>query len=429
MRGFMNIYLNSFSSYKLPFFKGSNATVFVAKQERILVIISLALACFTACLMIKKYCGYHAKTLLNGNDKNKATSVFERHTGVEKAEIKEEDILSSELDDKDANETPNERDEKPTFIITPSRSEQNYFAELPDEMMLKIFEFLDYKNLTNVSLVNRHWCSLSSDEVLWDKLCRKVFFTTGDPNEKTEDTWKLTYQFLDESYFTELHDYGTITVGSFRGVWIHGRGKITYSNGIEEGVFQKGVLIKGKRFKTSTYYGKIYADLYEGEFKDGRLYKGKQTFYMGKNIDFNKWDTAYEGEFRNGLLFNGKRITFGYQRSEEIIEEGLFQSYDEYRVIHLDGKGKRTCLHGKGCYKGSIIKEEDGQFQVGKLIRGKKTFYDSDSYNSSYTIKSEEGLFKDGRLLEGKITYSGGEVKKGKFDEFGQLVPSTCILS
>jgi len=45
-----------------------------------------------------------------------------------------------------------------------------YFSLIPDEVLLKVFSYLDERELSQINTVNKHWKRLSEDEFLWKRL-------------------------------------------------------------------------------------------------------------------------------------------------------------------------------------------------------------------------------------------------------------------
>ena len=177
--------------------------------------------------------------------------------------------------------------------------------------------------------------------------------------------------------------------------------------------------------------GKLYFKnglIYEGEWKDGQLGKGKKTSLGGTR--------AEEGDFVEGEL-NGKgKITF----SDGVIYEGDFVDGK------LHGKGKKTFLGGtvyeEGDFVGDVLNGKgkktfsegtvyEGDFVDGELNgKGKQTFTDGTVYEGDFVDGKFHGkgkyVFTDGTVYEGdvvdgkfhgkgKITFSDGKVYEGDF--------------
>lgn len=151
----------------------------------------------------------------------------------------------------------------------------------------------------------------------------------------------------------------------------------------------------------------VYSDgTYEGGLKDGEFHgKGKITFLNGR---------IEEGKFRNGELifgkiqygnlikngyFDNRKLTKGYigNTSESFFEEGNFENNSE----------EVETLHGQG-YRFTSGFEEEGEFEYGVLIEGKKTYVDG---------HKEVGEFTYGNLYKGTKSDYDGIIEIGEFDD------------
>lgn len=57
--------------------------------------------------------------------------------------------------------------------MSASKTSAGYFSVLPQELCLYILSFLEWRDLSSMSLLNRQWQSLSRDNMLWKALCAK----------------------------------------------------------------------------------------------------------------------------------------------------------------------------------------------------------------------------------------------------------------
>lgn len=121
----------------------------------------------------------------------------------------------------------------------------------------------------------------------------------------------------------------------------------------------------------------ITGDIYEGEFRNNQLYRGKLIYQDGPVL---------QGEFKNNQL-NGKgRAT----NNEGDIYEGEFNNGE--------------LVEGKMIYKNGTY---EGKFKNNKLIEGTVTLNNGDMI---------EGDWKDGILIDPrKIIYANGDIYEGKF--------------
>ena len=61
---------------------------------------------------------------------------------------------------------------------------EKYFDDLPNEIIIKIFSYLDLDDLVSVSDVNSHWKELSQVNTIWKDIIYK-------PKPKITDTEKI----------------------------------------------------------------------------------------------------------------------------------------------------------------------------------------------------------------------------------------------
>lgn len=112
----------------------------------------------------------------------------------------------------------------------------------------------------------------------------------------------------------------------------------------------------------------------EGEWKNGKLVKGKVFHATGKLM--------YQGQFKNGL-YHGKSAEYDYgETGKDIIEKYI----GEFKNGTQTGKGEKYIYYGENDFE-----KMEGQFKDGKL-NGKGKIY-GDGKNVS-----EEGNFKNGNL-------------------------------
>jgi hypothetical protein len=170
---------------------------------------------------------------------------------------------------------------------SPSPLPTTSISHQPDEIMIEIFKYCEFKDLNKMSLVNKHWKNLTEDDSIWHYLCIKDFQLHGKIKSSVElgltlpyaDTWKYSYLLKKMGYCYDTRS---------------------------EGLFKNGLLWKAKKtFPSGT--------IVEGEFENGTLKKGKITFPAEMMID--------EGEFENSILKNGKRTFF-----DGVIIEGEFKN-------------------------------------------------------------------------------------------------------
>ncbi|KYR01315.1 hypothetical protein DLAC_02037 [Tieghemostelium lacteum] len=71
--------------------------------------------------------------------------------------------------------------------------EFQFFKNLPIEIILQIFEYLDVLELLRISMTNRLFYQLSNDEKLWKELC-SYKYGLGKINSKFYSTWKSYFR-------------------------------------------------------------------------------------------------------------------------------------------------------------------------------------------------------------------------------------------
>ena len=200
----------------------------------------------------------------------------------------------------------------------------------------------------------------------------------------------------------------TTSKGNFIDGVLDGKGIKTVVKGneeeVQEGNFKEGKLYKGsiKKFDGTTCTGTFEDDKLSGENgkktePDGTVSKGafKNGQLNGQGIKTDPDGTVYEGIFKNGQL-NGQGIK---TEPDGTVYEGIFKNGQ------LNGKGTKTEKN----------KVSEGVFQNGVLhgSNGKVTFT-----NGITNGKVMEGEFKNGLLFgEGKITQLGKNVEEGFFKD------------
>lgn len=241
---------------------------------------------------------------------------------------------------------------------------------------------------------------------------------------------------LQHGYGT-MHFYnGNIYKGQFNMSKISGEGEMTYrnddiytgtwNNGLRSGngklVCKNGNLYEGMWKNDAFYQGKATIDniIYEGEFSDGYIVKGKQTgpnnswyegewhnkkFIEGKCLISNE-NNHFEGEIKNGEFYNGQGQCFinnNYYDGEW--NNGIFTG-------HCDIKDNDNFNHFKGkimedSSKCGTIEYTSGQIYTGNLTpeyipNGNGTF----KYTNNHGGIEINGYWKDGiliKLTEGSI--------------------------
>jgi len=260
-----------------------------------------------------------------------------------------------------------------------------YFGVLPNEIILRIFSFLDFKSLSNICCVCKHFQAIGEDDLLWQKLCDDNVTPTlieFKPPEKNHK-WLLRatkYETINSSYcgagtqsirkqryFGDWKDgkkngYGILfyddifeafanlqsSIAYFSGHWVddkrHGMGKRKWQNGNT----YIGMYLENKRHGNGTF---IFANGSEfiGSFRNNKFAHGIYTWNNGR---------IYDGDWDNTLRHGYGKYTWPDSRKYE----------GEWKNDKRDGHGKYTWPDGDE-YEGEFV---DGR-RVGPGILKLKT--------------------------------------------------------
>ena len=191
-----------------------------------------------------------------------------------------------------------------------------------------------------------------------------------------------------------------------------------------EGEFKKGKFYKGKEYIDNQL-------LFEGEYKQGKYWNGKM--YKIKNKSMNKME-GFEGIYENGykkgeeilykekgnvvvkkIFYDKNNYDYIYCKDDEIISTKIvdgncdnviecftIRENDEIIIDGLyNGKYKKNERYiGQECYSNGNLKFE-GEYKDGKYYYGIEYYF-----NNSKEIKKFEGEFKDGKYYKGKEYYN-----------------------
>jgi len=73
------------------------------------------------------------------------------------------------------------------YQLSASKTSAGYFSVLPQELCLHILSFLSWKDLLNVSFLNRQWKELSLDNMLWRTMCAKHWKSSVESKVKQQE--------------------------------------------------------------------------------------------------------------------------------------------------------------------------------------------------------------------------------------------------
>lgn len=84
-------------------------------------------------------------------------------------------------------------------------------TDIPNETLMKIFYNLDYNDLYNISLVCKHWKTVSDDDILWKRLCFN-YIDYLEPSYKSYKKRFFVIRNILESKYTISSHYDTDNV-------------------------------------------------------------------------------------------------------------------------------------------------------------------------------------------------------------------------
>ena len=314
-------------------------------------------------------------------------------------------------------------------IYSEQNIESKFFFEGSDDYIRGIFlkyitNFLSDIQLTqhiisDPELDNESKLSKIKD-VLGDYNCNFILkWITSTKNflfwnyEHSKDLWKLSTHLALCSNVTKLYENGDIYKGELSFGLPNNHGKMEFTNKEVDytyvGEFMNG-LKHGKGNLSSkdnkfNYEGDFVNDKFEGFgtwIDHGEKYTGnfKEGKFHGNGNLYKKNGDIYDGEFEQGVLIKGK-INFNNGDSCE----------GDFIDGNLEGKGIYTYKNGD-IFKGNFVK---GQKKFGEFIfnEGKskyKGFFENDKFcgegilidniDNKEEEKEEKGVFKDGILVE-----------------------------
>ena len=88
--------------------------------------------------------------------------------------------------------------------------------------------------------------------------------------------------------------------------------------------------------------------IFEGEFKNGKEWKGKYKIY---SFPLNKLE--FEGEYKDGILWNGKGYNLNNGNIDYEIIDGKRKGDKNYNYIEIDKNGEgEEYINGRLFFKG-----------------------------------------------------------------------------
>ncbi|XP_030755824.1 F-box/LRR-repeat protein 4 [Sitophilus oryzae] len=75
-----------------------------------------------------------------------------------------------------SNDTPNVTEKEDSLQI----NDKDYFSSLPNEIILKIFQYLDLKSLSRCAQINKRWNTLCQDQTLYQCISLKIYWHLVD---------------------------------------------------------------------------------------------------------------------------------------------------------------------------------------------------------------------------------------------------------
>ena len=202
----------------------------------------------------------------------------------------------------------------------------------------------------------------------------------GEKTYKTGDICKYIgtwYNNLQHGSGTMYFYNGNVYKGQFDMSKMSGEGEMIYKNNdIYTGTWNDGL---------RTGNGKLTCkngDLYEGTWKNDAFYQGKATI----------GDVIYEGEFSNGFIVKGKQTGPNNSWYEGEWHNGKFMN------------GKCFIVNKNSSFKGEV---KDGSILIGKQTGPNSSWYEGEWHN---------GKFMNGKcLITNEKNYYKGEIKDGEY--------------
>jgi hypothetical protein len=263
----------------------------------------------------------------------------------------------------------------------PVQAEWGYFGMLPPELLLKIFSFLDGKDLAIAQCTCTFFRKVGSDESLWKTICEGLWSQDIALGQKPANKpWRWLFD-------CKMHTFK-------RGEEKNGSGQFTLEhNNVYEGEWKKD-----KRHGRGT-----------GIMADGRRYDGEWEEDMRSGFGIFRWPTTCNR--------NGGDSYAGYWKDSKRHGPGVYTWVDGTKY---DGQWKDGKREGTGTVIWPDGRRYDGEYKDGKM-EGKGTFTwpDGSLYEGEYKAGRRHGF--------GTYTYRQaggvykGEWKGGNRDGWGTL--------
>ena len=274
----------------------------------------------------------------------------------------------------------------------------------------------------------------------WQKILYEGEYLNGEKNGKGKEFNKFNFALRYQ--------------GEYLNGLRHGNGK-KYDNQeklLFEGEFYKGKMWTGKVYYPKSniiyelkngkgfikeYYNENNVDysnmLYEGEYLNGERHGKAKIYHINPDNYYRDYFLMFEGEFKNGKMWSGKRYTSDKQIVYELKDgKGYIEEYDDDGILY-EGEFSNGEKNGKGMeyyYDGSL--QFEGIFLNGKKNgKGKKyengklifegEYLDGEEWNGYKAIYNDDKLLFEGELIS-HFKRKGKEYSKGKLVFEGEFL-------
>jgi hypothetical protein len=247
-------------------------------------------------------------------------------------------------------------------------AEWGYFGMLPPELLMKIFSFLDGKDLAIAQCTCTFFHKVGSDESLWKTICERNWAQDIALGQKPANKpWRWLFECKMHIYKrgepkngtgTFLLEHNNIYEGEWKQDKRHGRGTGIMADGRRyDGEWEEDMRSGFGIFRWPTTCNRNGGDSYAGYWKDSKRHgPGVYTWVDGTKYD-GQWKDGkregvgtviwpdgrrYDGEYKDGKMEG--RGTFTWP------DGSLYEG--EYKAGRRHGFGTYTYRQGGGVYKG-----------------------------------------------------------------------------
>lgn len=250
----------------------------------------------------------------------------------------------------------------------PVQAEWGYFGMLPPELLLKIFSFLDGKDLAIAQCTCTFFHKVGSDESLWKTICERLWSQDIALGQKPADKpWRWLFDCKTHIYKrgevkngsgTFMLEHSNVYEGEWKNDKRHGRGTGIMADGRRyDGEWEEDMRSGFGIFRWPTTCNRNGGDSYAGYWKDSKRHgPGVYTWVDG---------TKYDGQWKDGkregtgtVIWPDGRRYDGEYKDGKMEGKGTFTWPDgslyegEYKAGRRHGFGTYTYRQAGGVYKG-----------------------------------------------------------------------------